>query len=125
MKELFRDWIFNLVFFSLFTSMITRLVPGKNYLPYIKVFCGIMMIVTFLQPVLRLSGLEEKMEFCFMEDLYEAERRQMEQNLIRIEEEQKRKWEEEYEKFRNQFEKEEEKESEEGEEPGELERKDR
>lgn len=99
MKELLSEWMLNLTLFSLLSSLIMRLLPGKTYLPYIRIFCGIMMILILFQPLLRLGGLEERMEKLFVEEIYETERRQMENKLMRIEKEQRRNWEEKYQKF--------------------------
>lgn len=99
MKELLSEWMLNLTLFSLLSSLIMRLLPGKTYLPYIRIFCGIMMILILFQPILRLGGLEDRMENLFIEEIYETERRQMENKLMRIEEEQRRNWEEKYQEY--------------------------
>ena len=99
MKELLSEWMLNLTLFSLLSSLIMRLLPGKTYLPYIRIFCGIMMILILFQPILRLGGLEDQMEKFFIEEIYETERKQMENKLMRIEEEQRRNWEEKYQEY--------------------------
>lgn len=109
MKELLSEWILNLTLFSLLSSMIMRLLPGKTYLPYIRIFCGIMMILILFQPLLRFGGLEDRMETLFMEEIYETERRQMENKLMRIEKEQRKEWEERYQEYMKDYEGEEEK----------------
>ena len=86
MKELLAGWMMNLTLFSLLSSLVEKLLPGKCYLPYIRIFCGVMMILTLLEPVLKLSGLEEEIEIQLMEELYEAEQFQMENELIALEE---------------------------------------
>lgn len=99
MKEILTDWIVNLALFSLFSSMIARILPGKSYAPYIQIFCGILMILTLLQPILKLTGLENQIDFNLAEELYEIERNQMESHLIRIEEEQKMEVEKRYQEY--------------------------
>lgn len=99
MKELLTDWIVNLTLFSLLSTVITRMLPGKSYVPYIRIFCGIMMILTFLQPLFKFTGLENKIQVHFVEDLLLAEQYQMENELIRIEEEQKKEVEEQYRQY--------------------------
>ena len=107
MKELLTEWILNLTFFSLISSVIVRLLPGKTYLPYIRIFCGILMILTLFQPVIRIAGLENEIEFHFMEEVYETERKQIENEMIQIEEQQKAEWEEQYKEYIKKYEKEE------------------
>jgi len=99
MKELLTEWMINLTLVSLLSSLITKLLPGKGYTPYIRVFCGILMILTLLQPMLKLTGLENEIDFHLTEDMYEIEKRQMENKLIRIEEEQKEKLKNQYEEY--------------------------
>lgn len=99
MRELLTEWMINLTLVSLLSSLITKLLPGKEYTPYIRVFCGILMILTLLQPMLKLTGLENEIDFHLTEDMYEIEKRQMENKLIRIEEEQKEKLKNQYEEY--------------------------
>lgn len=94
MKELLTQWIVNLTLFSLFSSVLNKLVPGKTYIPYIRIFNGIMMILILFQPMLKLGGLEQEIEFHFMEEIYETELKQMENILMQVEKKQKAEWEE-------------------------------
>ena len=93
MKELLTEWIINLTLFSLLSSILIKLVPGKTYIPYIRIFSGIMMILILFQPILKLGGLEQEIEFHFMEEIYETELKQMENTLMQVEEKQKEEWE--------------------------------
>ena len=113
MKEIFQEWIINITLISIFTSIITRLLPGKTYLPYLRIFCGILMLLTFFQPVFQLLNLEHEIEFQFMEDLYEMERWQMENQLIALEERQRQEWETQYRAYLEEFEENQEEEKEE------------
>ncbi len=99
MKELLTEWIVNLTFFSLLTSLFTKMLPGKSYIPYIKVICGIMIILILLQPILKLTGLENVIHIHLAEEMYEIEKRQMENELIRMEEEQRKELEQRYQEY--------------------------
>lgn len=99
MKELLTGWIVNLTLFSLLSSIVGKILPGKSYLPYIRVFCGIMMLLTLLQPILSVTGLEDEIEFSVLEDMFEIEMKQMENDLIRIEEKQMQELEEQYREY--------------------------
>lgn len=103
----------NITVLSVFTSIITRLLPGKTYLPYLRIFCGILMMLTFFQPVFHLLNLENEIEFQFMEDLYEMEQRQMKNQMIELEEQQRKEWEKQYRAYLEEFEEKQEKEQEE------------
>ena len=89
MKGLFGDWIKNLLMLSLLSSIIQKILPGKAYTPYVRIFCGILMLLSLLQPVFQMTGLDVEMEELFSSGLYEIEMEQMENELIRIEENQK------------------------------------
>lgn len=99
MKELFTDWIVNLTLVSVLSSLILKLLPGKTYEPHIRIICGIMMILTLIQPVLQVTGLEKRIDLSLAEEMYEIERKQMENELIRMEEEQKRELEQRYQEY--------------------------
>ncbi len=99
MKELLTDWIVNLTFFSLLTSVFTKMLPGKGYIPYIKIICGIMMILILLQPILRITGLESIIDVHLAEELYEIEMKQMENELMRMEEKQRENLEQRYQEY--------------------------
>ena len=105
MKDLLTDWIVNLTFFSILSSMMNRLLPGKSYMPYIRIFCGMIMILIFLNPIFELTGLEKEIEYHFMENAYEARQYEIEKELIQIEEEQRLRWEQEYEQYLKEYEK--------------------
>lgn len=96
MREILMEWIMNIVVFALITSVAMKLLPGKAYLPYMRVYTGIVVMLLFLNPILSLVGLEGKIAEEISEDLFEIEMAQMETDLIEIEEEQKAKWEERY-----------------------------
>ena len=99
MKELLTNWIVNLTLFSVLSSLTGKLLPGKTYTPYIRIFCGIMMILTLLQPVLSLSGIEDSIDLRVTQELYETEIRQMEKFFKQIEEEQKEELEKRYQEY--------------------------
>ncbi|MBE5956048.1 MAG: hypothetical protein E7253_06305 [Lachnospiraceae bacterium] len=99
MKELLTGWIVNLTLVSILSSLITRLLPGKSYLPYLKIFCGFLMILTLFQPVLKLSGLEDEIEIQLKKNMFEGNQYEIQQRLIEIEEKQKEEWENQYKEY--------------------------
>ncbi len=99
MKEVFGDWVKNLLMFSLLSSIVQKILPGKTYTPYVRIFCGIMMLLSLLQPVFQMTGLDVEMEEILSARLYEIEMEQMENELIRIEENQKDEIKRRYEEY--------------------------
>lgn len=90
------DWMMNIAVFSLIVSVAVKLIPGKSYLPFIRLFAGFVTILLFLEPVLSILGLNEKLFDKITKNLYETEISQMETDLIAIEEKQKERMEQIY-----------------------------
>lgn len=90
------DWMMNIAVFSLIVSVAVKLIPGKSYLPFIRLFAGFVTILLFLEPVLSILGLNEKLFDKITKNLYETEISQMETELIAIEEKQKERMEQIY-----------------------------
>lgn len=99
MKEFLTEWIVNLTLFSLLSSLIEKILPGKSYGPYLRIVCGIVMILTLLSPFLHVTGLEQRMEETVKQELFQMEKEQLENDLLIIEEKQKKKWEAQYREY--------------------------
>lgn len=99
MKEILMEWIINIAIFSLISTLVMKLLPGKTYIPYVKLFAGMVTILLFLNPILALFGMDEKIADGVSKKLYDIEMDQMETELIQIEEEQKERLEEQYKKM--------------------------
>lgn len=93
MKEILMEWIMNIAVFSMIVSVAVKLIPGKSYLPFIRLFAGFVTILLFLEPVLSILGLNEKLFDKIEKNMYEMEIAQMENDLIAMEEKQKERME--------------------------------
>ena len=58
MKELYQ-WIQNLTGFFLFLSVAERLLPGKQYGKYLRLFSGMILVFIVLQPLTEGMHLED------------------------------------------------------------------
>lgn len=96
MKEMLMEWIITIAVFSLLVSVAVKLLPGKSYLPYIRLFAGFVTILLILQPLLSILGLEKNLLQNISKELYEVELKQMESELLEMEEKQKEKLEQMY-----------------------------
>lgn len=96
MKEILMEWMMNIAVFSLIVSVAVKLIPGKSYLPFIRLFAGFVTILLFLEPLLSILGLNEKLFDKITKNMYEMEINQMETDLIAIEERQKERMEQIY-----------------------------
>lgn len=90
------EWIITIAVFSLLVSVAVKLLPGKSYLPYIRLFAGFVTILLILQPLLSILGLEKNLLQNISKELYEVELKQMESELLEMEEKQKEKLEQMY-----------------------------
>lgn len=99
MKAFLTEWIVNLTLFSLLSSLFEKILPGKSYGPYLRIVCGIVMILTLLSPFLHITGLEQQMEEAVKQELFQMEKEQLENDLLIIEERQKKKWEAQYREY--------------------------
>lgn len=62
MQEYLMEWMINIAVFSIISSLILKLLPGKGYLPYGKWLTGIMIILLFLTPVLEFFHWDKETE---------------------------------------------------------------
>ena len=50
------QWIQNLSVWLVLSAVILHLVPGKDYGKYVRFFSGMVMLLLFLEPMLKLTG---------------------------------------------------------------------
>lgn len=93
MKTAIAKWILNLTIFSLLTSLLLRLLPGKSYAPYIRLFSGFILILIFLDPFLENTGISESIAANIQKELFQLEKEEMESDLLKVEETQKQNYE--------------------------------
>ena len=73
MKELYQ-WIQNLTGFFLFLSVAERLLPGKQYGKYLRLFSGMILVFIVLQPLTEGMHLEDTIAGYFIfRDFYRLE----------------------------------------------------
>lgn len=97
MKQILTQWLITLTLFSLLSTLLLKILPGKTYTPYIRLFSGFILILLFLSPVLSKTGLSDRLEINIRKDLFQLETKEMESGLIDAEETQKVIYEQAYE----------------------------
>lgn len=104
MRETIVDWMTNLVLFSLMATLFLRILPGKTYVPYIRLFTGFLLILLFLEPLLSAFQISDHLAAKVNQDLFRLETEEMESELIKMEERQKKYYEKAYkEEVENQI----------------------
>ncbi len=73
MKEMIYEWVRNLVFYQLITSIIINLIPGNAYVKYIRFFMGMLFVLIAIQPVLKVMRLADKIDVSYVHEMLEQE----------------------------------------------------
>lgn len=71
--DIIREWIQNISVFLIVSAAVLHAVPGKDYRKYIRFFTGLILILLLADPILKLSGMAERIEVNCQENLYEGE----------------------------------------------------
>ena len=79
MKEVFYEWIRNIVFYQLLSSIILNMIPATTYQKYIRFFLGMLFLVITIQPVLELLQLTDNMDVNYVQEMLE---RELEENKL-------------------------------------------
>ena len=65
------QWIQNLSVWLVLSAVILHLVPGKDYGKYVRFFSGMVLLLLFLEPMLKLAK-EDQAEKELLQKLYES-----------------------------------------------------
>lgn len=97
MWKIMEGWLSNLILFSFMTTLLVRILPGKTYTPYIRLFTGFILILLFLDPLLSAWKLSDRLAVRVNKELFELETEEMETRLIEMEKSQAKYYEQAYE----------------------------
>ena len=67
------DWIKTLVGYLLIVSVVTQMMPNRNYEQYVKLFTGFLLIILILHPVLKIGSANAFLEGKIHEFVQEQE----------------------------------------------------
>lgn len=67
------DWIKTLVGYLLIVSVVTQMMPNRNYEQYVKLFTGFLLIILILHPVLKIGSANVFLEGKIHEFVQEQE----------------------------------------------------
>lgn len=63
-------WMYNIILFLLFSSLLLQLVAEKRYEKYVRFFSGIIIMLLVISPVLNWIGSENIMNFNYLEECF-------------------------------------------------------
>ena len=78
MISFIQDWVRNILIYLILITIIQSLLPQGQYVKYIKVFTGLILMIIVLMPVVSISGLDKKINYSLL-----GERYQLDQGLMR------------------------------------------
>lgn len=84
MKGLYQ-WIQNLTGFFLFLSVAERLLPGKQYGKYLRLFSGMILVFIVLQPLTEGLHLEDTIAGYYESFLFQEQAKELKQNMLGME----------------------------------------
>ena len=70
MFNYFYEWLRNLAFYMVLVTAVLQLIPNRSYEKYIRFFCGLILVILLLTPVMRVidAGSEGRMRASVSDD---------------------------------------------------------
>lgn len=79
------SWVGNIVFYLIFITVVTSLLPGKKYERYLKLFAGMVLILLVLKPLTGSLNLEDKIAYYFESITFRNESGDLEKEIMGME----------------------------------------
>lgn len=70
MSEAIKDWVYNIVLFLLFSSLLQQITAAKKYDKYVRFFSGLLLVLLVISPILRWIGSDKIFEFNYLEESF-------------------------------------------------------
>lgn len=81
MKEVFYEWVRNLVFYQLLTTIIVHMIPDEIYQKYLRFYLGLLFVVIAIQPVFQILNLSQEMDMRYVQELWDREYEEQKKEL--------------------------------------------
>lgn len=78
MTEQIYDWIQNITVYLIVMSAVMHVIPGREYVKYVRFFSGIVLILLLFGPVLKIMGMEQTFMDIYTSQEYELEKQEIE-----------------------------------------------
>lgn len=96
--EFVYGWVKNLVFFYILMTAILQLLPQSSYQKYVRFFCGLLLVVLLLSPVLELFDHPDELLGRISYQSFKQETDTIRLDVAGMEESQKQAYKREYER---------------------------
>ena len=80
-------WIRNLAYYLVMVTMLVQIVPGSEYKKYIRFFTGLVLVVMFLIPVLKIFGMNKNFQKYYDQAEYQEKLQELEESVLLPDEE--------------------------------------
>lgn len=74
-------WMKSIILFSIMISMVFRLLPGKQYEKYVRIFAGLLLILIVVQPLSKLFGVDKSLKKQFELNSLQATQKEIERDI--------------------------------------------
>lgn len=78
-------WVGNILFFLIFLTIIENLLPGKKYVPYIRLFAGMALILLVTEPVTKGFRLEERIAYDVRSIAFRQDAKDLSKEILGVE----------------------------------------
>lgn len=79
MFEFVYEWLKNLTTYTILVAIVMQLIPNEEYRKYVRFFCGMVLIVMLVTPLLQLGGIKEAFEELYQGKEYERVVKELEE----------------------------------------------
>lgn len=73
------EWLKNLTTYTLMVAIVMQLIPNEEYRKYIRFFCGMVLIIMLMTPLLQLFGMKGELEELYQSKEYARIVRELEE----------------------------------------------
>lgn len=80
-------YIRNLAYYLVMVTMLVQIVPGSAYKKYIRFFTGLILVVMFLIPVLKIFGINTNFQKYYDQTGYQEKLQELEESVLLPDEE--------------------------------------
>ena len=85
MKAFIFDWVADIAFYTLLMVVVLHVLPEKHQRKYLEFFMGVVMIILVMSPLLKFTGLEQKLDESYALGTYDQELQEFLQRQEQIE----------------------------------------
>jgi len=79
------DWIQNITFFMVLTTIALHVIPNNNYKKYLKFFTGLLLVVMLADPLFTIFGIGQNFVDLFNNISYQQELQKIEESTRHLE----------------------------------------